>query len=760
MPNITEIENDKNPNRSLNDLLNTLHQEGPINSRVIENLSYYKIFHPHIFKEYEEKILSALGLFYKNTTPDNLYSFILSKIGEEYNKIFGAYLTPIQASIRNAINSQQYISISAPTSTGKSFSIREYIYEIDSDIVIIVPSRALIAEYIKAMKNKFKNDKHVMILPFVDYIFTSRNLRRIFILTPERARELFTYNPTPNISLFFFDEAQISEEKERGVKFDVLIRRIERSFPNAKLIFAHPFVDNPEAQISKHSFDSNKAYTKAYPHNTVGKIFVYTHKNKKDYYFSPFIEKGHIQKNCIELDYSFKEFAFSGKKSVLIFVSKLSLYNGKYIENFRNFIDNFEKITDSYALDIISKVEKLIGANNKEHRSDLVDLLRKGVVIHHGSVPLEVRFLVEDFIRTGFAKICFATSTLAQGINMPFDVVWLDNMHMGIGDTQEQYALAFKNLIGRSGRLSKDPVFDFGYVYTANPRLLSRRLNTPVLLSEKSIIDINIYDKSDDRELINSILEGTFDDEVNLPKSKIERLSNNEAINKIKIIINTLYTEKFAFELSGSENRENRESVKNALKYIYEISLNRNLHEGELAIFNSAIEILFHVMQGRSFKEIVGIRYNRASRRDNNRVGQADFLQRASKLPDSNLKKAFPLFKEGTKAKNVSYDIVVFDTYDYLDTVISYSLSDIFCGAFLNYYKLTNDDRSLKIIDLFKYGTFNSEHVLLIRYGFPTESVAELSKYIVSVSEKNILFKPLKDEIPPNIQELIEWYLP
>ena len=57
----------------------------------------------------------------------------------------------------------------------------------------------------------------------------------------------------------------------------------------------------------------------------------------------------------------------------------------------------------------------------------LLSLMQKGIVIHHGSMPLRARLLIEHFVNKGFARICFATSTLIQGINMPFDVVWIDN---------------------------------------------------------------------------------------------------------------------------------------------------------------------------------------------------------------------------------------------------------------------------------------------------------------------------------------------
>lgn len=758
---LNTIKNDENPAQSIENILKELHINGPINSSIIEQLSYYKLFHQAIFEVYEEKILSAIGLFYKNKRPNNLYSFVLAQIGELYKTRYDEYLTPVQSSIRYAINSKQYVSISAPTSAGKSFSIKQYIYETDGDVVIVVPSRALIAEYIETMKERFKDNKSVMILPFVEYVFKSRNLRRIFILTPERARELFTQNEIPNITLFFFDEAQISEEKERGVKFDVLVRRVQRTFPDAKLIFAHPFIENPEAQIKKHSLSEENAYAYSYKHNTVGKIFIQHHTNGNDYYFSPNIQKGYKKKKCIEYEGNFRDFAFDGNKTILIYVSKTSLYNGKFLDDYLDYINALPDIIDPTALGIIANVENLIGAS-RAHKSTMVNLLKKGIVIHHGSVPLDIRYLVEDFIRSGFAKICFATSTLAQGINMPFDIVWLDNMRMMPDATQEHRALAFKNLIGRSGRLTDKACFDYGYVYTKNAKLLETRLNTDYLLLEQSILETEIESDGDNKELIESILNESFDDELNLPQSKIERLSNQNVLSTLKAILDIIHTEEFGADLFGSGNRENRNLVKQKLEEIYETSLNRSLGDGEKEVFSNAIEILFHLMQNRSFKEIVGIRYNYISKRDGNREELPNFTQPAERLPKSGLSK-YPLFdpKLGIKAKDISYDTVVFDTYDYLDTVISYSLSDVFCGAFLNYHKLTGDVRALNIINLFKYGTSNQKHILLIKYGFPVDQIEELEQYVTSITEDEIIFnREMLGNSSENTHNLIEWYLP
>ena len=336
---IVEIIKHENPEEGILILLDKLHVEGAENAETLEHLAYYKKFHPKLFESVEERVLSALGLFYKVKEPSNLYSFLLMGFGKEYLQKYGQLLTPVQANIRKAIDSSKVVSISAPTSAGKSYSVRDFIAEQTGDAVIIVPSRALIAEYVNTMKRKFNGNKNVMVSSFVDNVFTSRSLRRIFILTPERSRDLFSPELTLNVGVFFFDEAQMSEEKERGVIFDVSIRRIKKKFPDAKLIFAHPFVENPEAQLQKHGFEGSSHFSKSYTHGSVGKVCVFQHpKNKKNYYFSPFTSKGHQIKNCSEFEGDFEEFAFNGLHSVLVYVSKPSIYNGSFLEPFKKIL--------------------------------------------------------------------------------------------------------------------------------------------------------------------------------------------------------------------------------------------------------------------------------------------------------------------------------------------------------------------------------------------------------------------------------------
>lgn len=759
--NLKQIKDTEDPHSDLAKLLDIIHRQGPDNPAILEELSYYKEFHFSVFHEFEEKIISALGLFYKIKNPDNLYSFLMQGFGQEHLEDHGALLTPVQASIRRAIDDKQFISISAPTSAGKSYSIRDFLAEGQGDAVVVVPSRALIAEYINSMTRKFEDNKGVMISSFVDLVYNVRKLRRIFVLTPERSKDLYKFKDRLNIETFFFDEAQISEENSRGITFDVSVRRVKKHFPAAKIIFAHPFIDNPEAQFSKHQFAHESSYGHSYTHGSVGKLCI-VKKDETYYYFSPYLEGGYKKVNYLKFNGDFRSFAMNGLHTILVYVSKNAIYNGTFRNGFEDFIQNLPQVTNTKAIEIIENIRHIVGADKPGHVSSMVELLKKGVVIHHGSIPLEVRFLIEDFIRGKHSSLCFATSTLAQGINMPFDIVWLENNRFE-GNASER-ALAFKNLIGRAGRLTDAKIFDYGYVFTNGAKLFSERIRTPFMLSDQSVIDNppSGTHENDLKELIEAIQNNTFDDEKNIPMSKVQRLSQPLVLDYAKIFLDIFYrvSDDLRESIGGLFNKGNRDNAKISLRQIYEASLGRELFKGEENVFNQAIDIFFHAAQGRSFSEIVGLRYSSITNRDNLSAANANFSQPAHKLPDSSLEKAYSLFPVGTPNAAVSYDSIVYDTYDYMDQVISFSLSDTLIAAFEIYWEKTEDERANDIIELLRYNTNNKKHILLLRYGFTQEIIKEIAEHVETIDEDRIVFLPTIQNTPEFVRKMVDWYLP
>ena len=152
------------------------------------------------------------------------------------------------------------------------------------------------------------------------------------------------------------------------------------------------------------------------------------------------------------------------------------------------------------------------------------------------------------------------------------------------------------------------------------------------------------------------------------------------------------------------------------------------------------------------------MRYARLVDGKTNVKGNVNFLPEALKLPNATRKVPIPLYGYSFKPSDVSYDTVVFDTYDYFDQVISFSLKDVFIAAFSVYMEKEKDSLAGPMNELIRYGTNDSVNILLMRYGFPAEEVVEISKYIAFINEQEIRFLPEIDSAPLYIKDLVEWY--
>ncbi|PQE30888.1 DEAD DEAH box helicase protein [Rutstroemia sp. NJR-2017a WRK4] len=86
----------------------------------------------------------------------------------------------------------------------------------------------------------------------------------------------------------------------------------------------------------------------------------------------------------------------------------------------------------------------------KEIKEDWIDLLKRGVGVHHAGMNRKYRQCVEMLFRKGFLRVVVATGTLSLGINMPCATVVFS------GDSVDLTALNFRQAAGRSGRRGFD----------------------------------------------------------------------------------------------------------------------------------------------------------------------------------------------------------------------------------------------------------------------------------------------------------------
>lgn len=759
----------------INNTLDKLYKFGPTESDIMETLSYLKLLQSQKFQNVEQDVIEMMGVFYKKPN----FTSLRAKIFDLYNlniyEKLGANYTPVQADIIQKIKDNQIFSFSAPTSTGKSFTFRYLLINAKKDVVVVVPSRALINEYYEKVCNMI-SDKSVNILTFIEKINIKKATRSIFIVTPERCRELFKQKEKFNIELFLFDEAQIgNEESARGIYFDSIIRRTHTAFPNAKIVFAHPFINNPEAQIQKNNLIKESWEATKYEQRNVGQIYV-AHKDESFYYFG--INKEIMGKFKVRCNDDIILNCLNHNGSILIYTTKASIYNKSVIKEFSKYIEACEEIQDEAAKNLIEEIKRYIGATNKEndeYKSLMVDMLYRGIVVHHGSMPLRVRQLLEKFTNLRYCRICFATSTLEQGINMPFDIVYINTF-------QESEPLAIKNLIGRAGRSSENKKFDFGYVIVKQNNMSQLRnvLNSPNELDTVSNLDKEILN-DDYRDFKTAIKKGTFSDEYNLTNKEVSRLNEEELNGIVNDILSNVFKGSLLISNENIDSDTRKQpNIYNGFTKLYEHYLNRKIEPAENDVLKSAIRIILWKINNKNFKTICNIRYAQVTRKKEkslllNKIEaeknssirnayenelvylKADYFTGYNDLPNKKLKR-YSLFKD-TPVDMVDYDRVVYDTYDYLDKLIGFKLSDVFYAVFFQHYLRTNNMLSLKMANFVKYGTDNEKEIWLLKYGFSFEDIEWLKVCVDKVDEQEIIFNNNISKLNEFQRSLIERFL-
>ena len=202
--------------------------------------------------------------------------------------------------------------------------------------------------------------------------------------------------------------------------------------------------------------------------------------------------------------------------------------------------------------------------------------------------------------------------------------------------------------------------------------------------------------------------------------------------------------------------RSIRTKIREKFEKIYIAYLNRaELSSGEKSVLSNAIKILVWQINGKTFKQVVWYRYSYITRLEerkelmkqkNKKEAQneianmeARFTMECSDIPNKDLM-SFNMFK-GKKVNEVSYDRIVFDTYDYIDKIIGFKLKDIYYATFQKFFERTGDIRAKNMALYLKYGTIDYVEIMLIRYGFSFETIEWLKKYVKKIDEDEIVFK-------------------
>ena len=201
-----------------------------------------------------------LDIDYKSRIPFSLKLDILKRdfvnsIVDRNQKLI--YLNKFQIDVYNSYKTHDYLSVSAPTSAGKSFILERIILEQIStstliNIVYVVPTRALINQVETQLRSMF--EVHEISNVFITTVpqqleEADHHTRKVFVFTQERLNWFRIEFPNFPLHLIIVDEAHKIEDGSRGILLQHELEKIMQDFSDVKIFYSSPYTANPEVLL-------------------------------------------------------------------------------------------------------------------------------------------------------------------------------------------------------------------------------------------------------------------------------------------------------------------------------------------------------------------------------------------------------------------------------------------------------------------------------------------------------------------------------
>lgn len=417
-----------------------------------------------------------------------------------------------QLKVLNLLLNNKNVLLSAPTSFGKSYIIDALISikksEMDN-ILIIVPTIALLDETRRRIYSKFKSDYNI--------ITTSNqnpHRRNIYILTQERA--LLYINRIYELNLLIIDEFyKIADNSGRAS----ILQKIISHFMDIseQKYFLCPYIDdiNENPFVKKDSFlklDFNTVIVKE--HKLYGKTKKYKN-NLKNICLIRLIFNNENNKNIIYTN------TINSIENISSFINKINITTHDNLNNNENNLLNG-------LLDWLK--------NNYTDRWYLYNLIKKGIGIHNGQIHrCLTQIQLKLYNDTKIINTIIATSSLIEGVNTQAKNIILYSNRIA---RKKINRFIYNNIKGRSGRMFK---YYTGNIYLLEPPPEKKSYKLDIKINDTMILDI------DDN---NEILNENIDEE------------QREEINKFKgAMIDKIGKDSFHNIVASNELKNSRENI-------------------------------------------------------------------------------------------------------------------------------------------------------------------------------------------------------
>ena len=642
---------------------------------------------------------------------------------------------------------QKRILVSAPTSFGKTFLLREIIFlnrERYRNILLLFPTIALLNENTESVNQLIQELKLEYKIINNVYSGIEDTEKHIFILTPERALKLLADNANLSIDFFFFDEVykidedfdrnEDSNEKEgeedvkqdngnRAKAFRIVLYLLAKSVKEYYL--AGPYLnlnqvkkgmqiflkDNNITPIqiefeptSRIEIDAWKMNSIEY-HPVLGEI-------KKQLY-------AHAGPSTKEKVQGIVKYLQENRLGQAIFYCSTPSNSMKYT---RDIIEAFsEEKEKKIPYDFIEHLKKKYNVKIGKSKDStmywsLVQALENGIGIHHGKFPKYVQNEVLRLFNNGDFDYLFCTSTIIEGVNTNAkNVVIINN---SVGNTT-MTAFALKNIKGRAGRYYHHAM---GRVFYTDSK--QRQIEN----ADDMQLNFQTYDTHPilNADIDNASLDDLAEENRNIKVEREEKFNRNLLPDNV-FIKNRLYP---------------RDVQEKYLNYVMQTNVFRKFvgligNSSNIRYFltNRVINVILETFEETQILDTnkAKVYYSVVSTYSQN--GTIGILQyHIGKLQENN-----SMFEE-------KIDFAYIKAFEQIRNIVEYEIPKLLClfeslfqqaGKLLGY---NMDDFNLSsVIRFFELGITTELGLFLVEFGFPTDTIRALENKYPSIGKMGAL---------------------
>ncbi|HEY6878230.1 MAG TPA: DEAD/DEAH box helicase, partial [Polyangiales bacterium] len=372
-------------------------------------------------------------------------------------------VSPFQRRFWDLATRNDWLSVSAPTSAGKSWIVMRWFEHRMFEAaefrgVYVVPTRALVEEVALALTDAMPDDIAIHTIPWDADI--NESARELYVMTQERVHLLLHRLPDLVADVVFVDEAQKFADDSRGVLLQRALADLVRRDSQTQVILASPMSSNPELLI-RDAPEQARTHAEVAETVTVNQTLLWADAVKgrpKQWRLRAPDDTTEREIGTFEVEV--KPSRTSQRLPVAAYsLARDTAGNVVYVNGAADAEKAALQISELLGSDVESDVVDLrslieLVTDSVHPQYALTQTLRRGVAFHYGNMPLIVRAEIERLFRDGTLRYLICTSTLLEGVNLPCRNLFARGPRRGKG--KHMTAADFWNLAGRAGRWGKE----------------------------------------------------------------------------------------------------------------------------------------------------------------------------------------------------------------------------------------------------------------------------------------------------------------